>query len=63
MTKNEEILAAFRHNTDRSWTCVKAVAINHPAGRIEIVAGTTLVRGTRFMGVDLAAWLDAMAQP
>jgi hypothetical protein len=39
---------------------VRPIRIEHPNGRIEVVEGTRLVRNTRFMGVDLAAWLEEM---
>jgi hypothetical protein len=58
----EELRKAFRRNPDGSWTCVRAIRIEHPVGRIEVVEGTRLVRNTRFMGVDLAAWLEEMLQ-
>ena len=56
----EELRKAFRRNPDGSWSCVRPIRIEHPNGRIEVVEGTRLVRNTRFMGVDLAAWLEEM---
>jgi hypothetical protein len=56
----EELRRAFRRNADGSWICVRPIRIEHPNGRIEVVEGTRLVRNTRFMGVDLAAWLEEM---
>ena len=40
------------------WTCVEPTTIELPTGRIEVAPGTRLVRGTKFMGVDLAELLD-----
>jgi len=56
----DELRRAFTRNPDGSWTCVQAIRIEHPRGRIEVIPGTRLARDTRFMGVDLAAWLEEM---
>jgi hypothetical protein len=51
---------AFRKNSNGSWTSVQSVTISNPnGGQIQIGAGVTFTRGVMFMGVDLAAWLDA----
>jgi hypothetical protein len=60
--KNGEILKAFTRNPDGSWTCVTAVTIDHPRGRIEVTPGTRVAPNTVFMGVDLAAWLEEQAR-
>ena len=49
---------AFRHNEDGSWSCIAPVTLEHPNGRIQVTPGTTFTHGNRFMGIDLAAWLD-----
>jgi len=54
----DDLRRAFRRNADGSWTCVAPIRIDHPKGRIEVTPGTRLARDTRFMGVDLAAWLE-----
>jgi len=59
----EELRRAFRRDPDGSWTCVRAIRIEHPVGRIEVTPGTRLARHTRFMGVDLAAWLEEKLGP
>jgi hypothetical protein len=48
----------FKRDADGSWRCVAPARIEHPNGRIEVTPGTRLTLGTRFMGVDLAAWLE-----
>jgi hypothetical protein len=54
---------AFRQNADGSWSCVAPVTLDHPKGRVQVTPGTTFARGTRFMGIDVAEWLDqAIAQ-
>jgi hypothetical protein len=64
MTADAARLAqAFRRHADGSWICVAPITLDHPQGRIEVAAGTRLARNTRFMGVDLAAWLDERIGP
>jgi hypothetical protein len=58
MIVSEQLRRAFRRNADGSWTCVEAIRIDHPKGRIEVTPGTRLARNTKFMGVDLAVWLE-----
>jgi hypothetical protein len=59
----EALRSALCRNADGSWTCLSAVTLPHPGGRIELAAGTRLERGRRFMGVDLAAWLEEKLGP
>jgi len=40
------------------WTCVRNGEFDGPNGRIQVTVGSTFVRGTNFMGIDLAQWLD-----
>lgn len=54
---------AFRHNRDGSWSCIAPVTLEHPNGRIQVTPGTRLTRGTPFMGIDLAEWLDRAIAP
>lgn len=52
--------SAFRNNGDGSWTSIAIVTISSPGGgHIQIGPGMTFSRGVRFMGIDLAALLDA----
>ena len=54
----KDFFRAFRRNADGSWTCVAPATFDGPSGRIQVTPGSTFVRGTIFMNVDLAAWLD-----
>jgi hypothetical protein len=54
----EHIHRHFRREADGSWLCVEGCSVPHPSGRIEIAVGTRLWQGRRFMGVDLAGWLE-----
>jgi hypothetical protein len=60
---NQRVLEAFRRDGDGCWTCLRAVHIDHPSGRIEVAAGTRIARGSRFMGVPLAEWLEDLTGP
>jgi hypothetical protein len=40
------------------WTCVSSGEFYGPQGRIQVTVGTTVTKGTNFMGVDLAAILE-----
>jgi len=40
------------------WTCVRDGEYYGPQGRIQVTVGTTVTKGTSFMGVDLAAILE-----
>ena len=54
----ENFISAFKRNADGSWSCIQDVTLNGPNGRIQVLAGATFARGTMFMGVDLARFLD-----
>jgi hypothetical protein len=54
----EQIRRHFRRDADGSWHCIQGLTVPHPSGRIEVAVGTRLERGRRFMGVDLAAWIE-----
>jgi hypothetical protein len=57
-TPDVDLSKAFRHNADGSWSCVVPVTLEHPKGRIQVTPGSTFTRGSRFMGIDVAEWLD-----
>jgi hypothetical protein len=52
-----DYILSFRRD-GTTWTCVAPVTIDHPRGRIQVAPGSSFSKGTNFMGVDLAAWLD-----
>ena len=54
----ENFIDAFQRNADGSWSCIRDVTLNGPGGRIQVPAGKTFHRGTSFMGVDLARFLE-----
>ena len=53
-----EMLRAFRRESDGTWVCVEPITFDGPNGRVQIAPGTALVPGSTFMGADLAKWLD-----
>jgi hypothetical protein len=40
------------------WVCVQPAELNLPAGRMQVAVGTRFIRGTQFMGVDVAQLLE-----
>ena len=53
-----EFLESFVREADGVWRCVEPAELHLPQGRIQVTVGTRLVRGSRYMGVDVAALLD-----
>jgi hypothetical protein len=58
----DDFLSHFRRNPDGSWTCVEPATFEGPNGPIRVPEGRTFAIGSRFMGTDLAAWLDELLQ-
>jgi hypothetical protein len=54
----EQFWDVWRRSDTGTWTCLAAATLEHPKGRIQVTPGTSFAPGTRFMGVDVAAWLD-----
>lgn len=54
----KEFIRHFRKNPDGSWTCLSHATLNCPKGRIQVTEGSRFYSGTKFMGFDLAKWLD-----
>ena len=54
----ENFIRYFVRLEPGKWTCVRNGELNGPTGRIQVTVGSTFTRGTNFMGVDLAQWLD-----
>ena len=57
----QEFIKHFVRESDGAWTCVAPVELDGPTGRIQVTPGSRFTRGTSFMGVDLARWLDEQA--
>jgi hypothetical protein len=54
----QDFVRNFVREQSGAWLCVEATELALPAGRIQVAIGTRFVRGTRFMGVDVAALLE-----
>ena len=48
----------FRKELSGAWTCVEPAELLLPGGRVQVTPGSRFLRGTTFMGIDLAALLD-----
>lgn len=57
-----DISSTFRQDADGTWRCVAPVTLAHPKGPLSVAPGTTFRKGTNFMGVDVAEWLDRMVR-
>jgi hypothetical protein len=56
-----DVSQAFCRNPDGSWSCIAAITLDHPKGRIQVAPGTTFTKGTNFMGADVVDWLNKIA--
>lgn len=54
----DNLIRSFQRNSDGSWVCTSNVEVHLPDGRIQVPTGARLVPGTRFMGADIAKWLE-----
>ena len=54
----QDFIKHFYHEPSGAWVCVSPAEFNGPNGRIQVSVGSTFTRGTNFMGIDLAEWLD-----
>ena len=53
---------AFKKDADGKWECVMACAIDIENKEIVFTEGMTFSKGSPFMGVDVAKWLDEHAK-
>lgn len=54
----ENIIRHFVRIESGKWCCVRPADFHGPHGRIQVTIGSTFTRGSSFMGVDLAQWLE-----
>lgn len=57
-----EFIRNFVREPDGSWLCVRPAEAQLDGGRIQVAPGSRFTRGTRFMGVDLAEFLDEQSR-
>ena len=55
----DEFLRNFVREPDGSWVCVRPAETVLDGDRIQVAPGSRFTPGTRFMGIDLAQWLEA----
>lgn len=53
-----DFIKSFEKDSDGAWRCREPAEVTLPSGRIQVSPGSRFVRGTRFMGIDLAQLLD-----
>ena len=53
-----DFIKSFVRESDGAWRCLEPAETTLPGGRIQVSPGSRFVRGTCFMGVDLAQLLD-----
>jgi hypothetical protein len=54
----QTFITHFKKEPNGAWTCHEPAELFLPGGRVQVTAGSRFVRGTTFMGIDLAALLD-----
>ena len=54
----DDFASHFCKNANGSWTCTGPATLQTPVGRIQVAAGSRFYPGTKFMGFDLADWLQ-----
>ena len=57
-----EFISNFVREPDGSWLCVQPAETTLDGGRIQVAPGARFTRGMRFMGVDLAEYLDQQSR-
>jgi hypothetical protein len=57
----QEFIRHFVREPDGAWQCVSPATLETATGRIQVTPGSRFTRGTIFMGVEIAAWLDMQA--
>ena len=54
----DQFVKNFAREAPGVWACMTWATLELPSGRVQIAPGTRLTRGTLYMGVDLAKFLD-----
>ena len=54
----QNFITHFKRESNGAWTCLEPAELLLPGGRIQVTPGSRFLRGTTFMGIDLAALLD-----
>ncbi|HUQ73323.1 MAG TPA: hypothetical protein VM183_01255 [Burkholderiales bacterium] len=59
----QNFIKCFVRDSAGQWRCISFATLTHSGRRVQVAEGRVLVKGTRFMNVDLAALLDDAEQP
>ena len=54
----QTFIKCFVRDQSGAWRCIAPADLQLPQGRVQIVPGTVLVQGSRFMNVDVAGLLE-----
>jgi hypothetical protein len=54
----QNVTKSFVREKDGAWLCVEPAELKLDGGRIQVAVGTRFIRGTPYMGVDVARLLD-----
>ena len=54
----QELIEHFKRDSDGGWKCISTAEFHVLNGRLQVAVGSRSTRGTHFMGVDVAEWLD-----
>ena len=54
----DDFASAFSLTPEGHWLCVRSVAVPIHSRTMQVEPGMVFARGVRYMGVDLASWLD-----
>ena len=54
----KEFIKHFQRDGQGRWLCVESATLALPNGRVQVAVGSRFVRGTTYMGVDLAELLE-----
>ncbi len=58
----QQFIKHFVRESPGQWSCLEPATLDLPSGRIQVTPGSRFVRGTTFMGVDLAELLEEQHQ-
>jgi hypothetical protein len=54
----QNFIKHFVRDAYGAWRCIAPVTLDLPSGRVQVTPGSVFTRGTKFMNVDLAEFLD-----
>ena len=58
----EQFVKHFVREAPGEWSCLEPATLDLLTGRVQVTPGSRFVRGTTFMGIDLAELLEEQYQ-